>query len=153
NLKSLIGKLNETCRRALEGAAGLCVTRTHYDVDIEHLLLKLCEVQDTDVQRILRYWKIDQARLARDLTHALDRLNVGNARTPALPPRIPRLISGAWTLASIDFGTAQVRSGHLLLALLEHDDLARLAREDSTEFHKIRVEELHQHLPDVTAGS
>ena len=41
NLKSLIGKLNDTCRSALEGAAGLCLSRTHYDVEIEHLLLKL----------------------------------------------------------------------------------------------------------------
>jgi type VI secretion system protein VasG len=38
NLKGLIGKLDDTCRRALEGAAGLCLSRTHYDVDIEHLL-------------------------------------------------------------------------------------------------------------------
>jgi type VI secretion system protein VasG len=34
NLKSLIGKLNETCRRSLEGAAGLCLTRTNYNVEI-----------------------------------------------------------------------------------------------------------------------
>ena len=37
NLKALIGKLNDTCHGALEAAAGLCLTRTHYDVDIEHL--------------------------------------------------------------------------------------------------------------------
>ncbi len=41
NLKGLIGKLDDTCRRALEGAAGLCLSRTHYDVDIEHLISKL----------------------------------------------------------------------------------------------------------------
>ena len=153
SLKSLIGKLNDTCRSALEAAAGLCLTRTHYDVDIEHLLLKLCEAQDTDFQRLLRHYEIDQARLSRDLTHALDRLKTGNARTPALSPRIPRLISDAWTLASIDFGVTKIRSGHLLLALLENDDLARLARESSAELQKISVEELHKHLPDLVAGS
>ena len=65
SLKSLIGKLNDTCRNALEAAAGLCLTRTHYDVDIEHLFLKLSEVQDTDFQRILRHCEIDQSRLSR----------------------------------------------------------------------------------------
>ena len=45
NLKSLIGKLNDTGRNALEAAAGLCLARTHYDVDIEHFLLKLAEPQ------------------------------------------------------------------------------------------------------------
>ena len=90
SLKSLIGKLNDTCRNALEAAAGLCLTRTHYDVDIEHLFLKLSEVQDTDFQRILRHYEIDQSRLSRDLTRALDRFKTGNARTPALSPHIPR---------------------------------------------------------------
>ena len=56
NLKSLIGKLNDTGRSALEAAAGLCLTRTHYDVDIEHFLLKLTEPQDTDIQRILHQY-------------------------------------------------------------------------------------------------
>ncbi len=153
NLKSLIGKLNDTCRDALEAAAGLCLTRTHYDVDIEHLFLKLAEGQDTDMQRVLRYYDIDQGHLLRDLTRALDRLKTGNARTPALSPRIPRLISDAWTLASIDFGAAKVRSGHLLLALLENEDLARLAKESSPEFQKITVEEYHKHLSDLVAGS
>jgi type VI secretion system protein VasG len=153
SLKSLIGKLNDTCRNALEAAAGLCLTRTHYDVDIEHLFLKLSEVQDTDFQRILRHYEIDQSRLSRDLTRALDRFKTGNARTPALSPHIPELIADAWTLASIDFGVAKIRSSHLLLAMLENDDLARLARESSAEFQHISVEELHKHLSDLVAGS
>jgi len=102
NLKSLIGKLNDTCRNALEAAAGLCLTRTHYDVDVEHFFSKLLEVPDTDVQRVLRQYEVDQSKLSRDLTRALDRLKTGNARTPALAPRIPRLISEAWTVASIE---------------------------------------------------
>ena len=49
NLKSLIGRLNDTCRQALEGAAGLCLSRTNYDVEVEHVLLKLLEAPDTDL--------------------------------------------------------------------------------------------------------
>ena len=43
NLKGLIGKLNDTTRGALEGAAGLCLARTHYDIEIEHVLMKLLD--------------------------------------------------------------------------------------------------------------
>ena len=39
NLKSLIGKLNDPARAALEGAAGLCLSRTHYDIEVEHYLM------------------------------------------------------------------------------------------------------------------
>ncbi|HEX6437991.1 MAG TPA: type VI secretion system ATPase TssH, partial [Candidatus Binatia bacterium] len=153
NLKSLIGKLNATGRQALEAAAGLCVTRTHYDIDIEHLLLKLVEAENTDIQKILRHYEVDQARLSRDLTRGLDRLKSGNARTPAFSPRIPRLITEAWNLASIDFGATKVRSGHLLLAILGDEDLRRLAREVSPELQKVSVEELHKHFADLTAAT
>ena len=59
NLKSLVGKLNSICRRALEGAAGLCLSRTNYNVEIEHWLLKLLEPADSDLARILKHYDID----------------------------------------------------------------------------------------------
>ncbi|HVF91162.1 MAG TPA: Clp protease N-terminal domain-containing protein, partial [Blastocatellia bacterium] len=153
NLKSLIATLNDTSRSALEGAAGLCLARTNYDVDIEHLLIKLAEPGDTDLARVIRHFGIDHARLTSDLTRALDRLKTGNARTPALSPRLPRLIERAWLLASVDYAAEKVRSGHLLLALLTDDDLARLARETSRQFDKVSAEELRKSLPEITSGS
>ena len=54
NLKSLIGKLNHESRSALEAAAGLCVSRTHYDIEIEHYLTKLLDQTDGDFARIIR---------------------------------------------------------------------------------------------------
>ncbi len=51
NLKSLIGKLNESTRNALEAAAGLCLSRTHYDVEIEHYLMKLLDASGRRLRR------------------------------------------------------------------------------------------------------
>ena len=82
NLKTLIGKLNPLCGRALEGAAGLCLSRTNYNIEIEHWLLKLLEPANTDLSRILRQYNVDASRVSRDLTHALDKLRTGNARAP-----------------------------------------------------------------------
>ncbi len=84
NLKSLVGKLNATCRQSLEGAAGLCLSRTNYNVEIEHWILKLLEGSDNDLSALLRYYEIDASRLERDLTRVLDGLKTGNARPPAL---------------------------------------------------------------------
>ena len=52
NLKSLVGRLNDVTRSALEGAAGLCLSRTNYDVEVEHILAKLLEQDDTDLHKI-----------------------------------------------------------------------------------------------------
>src|SRR5262245_1673243 len=102
SLKGLVGRLDETCRTALEGAAGLCVLRTHYDVEVEHLLVKLVEVKDVDVARILERFEVNTSRLSKDLLAVLDRLRAGNARTPALSPRLTRLLERAWLAASVD---------------------------------------------------
>ena len=93
NLKGLIGKLDDSCRRALEAAAGLCLSRTHYDVDVEHLLVKLMDIHDSDLTTIFKHYGVETSRLERDLTRTLDRLKTGNARNPTLAPRIPRLIN------------------------------------------------------------
>src|SRR3712207_6547673 len=125
NLKSLIGRLDQTCRGALERAAGLCLSRTNYDVEPEHFLLTLIEAADADFARILRHYNVSTSHLSRDITRALDRLKTGNGRTPGLSPRIPHWVQEAWLIGSVDFGASQVRSGHLLLSLLSTDDLAR----------------------------
>lgn len=153
NLKSLIGRLNDTTRTALEGAAGLCLSRTNYDVEVEHILAKLLESQDTDLEKILRHYECNVDRVTKDVQTALDRLKTGNSRTPGLSDRLPRWFQDAWLLASVDFGAARVRSGHLMLALLDNEGLARIAREISKEFNLISLESLKKNLADITTGS
>ena len=153
NLKGLIGRLNDTCRGALEGAAGLCLSRTNYDVEVEHILQKLLEAPDTDLLKVLRRFEVDASRLTRDVTRALDRLKTGNARTPALSPRLPKWIESAWVLASIEFGASRIRSGHLLLAALSDDDLGRLLREVSKDLGGISAEALKKDFSKVVSGS
>ena len=80
NLKSLVGRLNDTCRRTLEAAAGLCLSRTNYNVEIEHWLLKLLEGGEHRSAGMLRHYEIDPSRLTRDLT----KWSIGSRRaTPA----------------------------------------------------------------------
>ncbi len=153
NLKSLIGKLNHETRSAVEAAAGICLSRTHYDVEIEHFLMKLLDASDSDAAMILKHFGVDRARFSTELTDALDRLKTGNARTPSLSPSLTRMISEAWLLGSVDFGATHVRTGHTLLALAVNDELRRLARDTSSEFQKISGETLRQDFFTIVADS
>src|SRR5215213_2443968 len=153
NLKSLVGRLNDVSRNALEGAAGLCLSRTNYDVEVEHILFKLLEQDDTDLHKICSHYEVNIDRLTKDVSTALDRLKSGNSRTPGLSDRIPKWIQDAWLLASVDFGAARVRSGHLILALVGNESYARIAREVSKEFSHISPEDLQVKLPEITADS
>jgi len=153
NLKSLIGKLNDTTRRALEAAAGLCLSRTNYNVEVEHWLMKLLEASDTDLSKLLRYYEVDPSRVNRELTKAIDRLKTGNSRPPALSQMIVDLVKHAWVLASIEYGVPAIRSGHLLAALLSQDDLARLVRDIAPELSKISAEAIKREFRDISTGS
>lgn len=145
NLKELIGRLNPICKRTLEAAAGACLSLTHYNVEIEHWLLKLLEVPNTDLVAIFKHFRVDTDRLVSDLSRTTDRFKTGNSRAPALSPALVDLTRNAWLIGSVDFGERTLRSGHLLLALLMDDPLNRNVG-GSNEWQKISPEVLHREL-------
>ena len=78
--------------------------------------------------------------MLRDLTRVIDGFRTGNQRTPTLSLKVDQLIRAAWVLSSIQFQARQIRSGVLLLALLEDEELGRLAHDASRELAKIKVD-------------
>ena len=138
DLKALVGKLNEPTRAALEGAAGLCLSRTHYNVEIEHWLIKLLETGDSDIVAILKKYEVNFGKLAQQLNSELDRIRAGNTRAPALSPNIVDLAKNAWLLASVEYGHGLATSAHILAALLLDEGLRR----------NINVEELRKIAPE-----
>ena len=153
SLKSLIEKLNQTARNGLEAAAGLCVARTHYDVEVEHYLIKLLDIPGSDFERIRRRFGVDDAHLSADLTRSLDALKSGNARTPAFSPTVVKMLSEAWSAGSLQFGLEEIRTGTTILALVSDPELARMVREISREFQKIDAHTLETEFSSIVAGS
>ncbi|GAA4427580.1 type VI secretion system ATPase TssH [Bremerella cremea] len=151
NLKSLVGKLNGTCRRTLEGAAGLCLSRTNYNVEVEHWLTKILETPNTDLDAILRNYEIDASKLLAELTRAMDKLKTGNARPPALSQTVVDLARDAWLIASVDYLEPSVRTGHLTIAMLSDRITAQSVLSSCPELEKISLEDLKQHLARLTA--
>jgi type VI secretion system protein VasG len=153
DLKSLVAKLDEHCRRALEGAAGLTLSRSHYNVEIEHWLLKLVDGNGTDIPLILRHYDIDEGRFRTDLNASLDKMRTGNARAPGLSPDIIELAKQAWLLASIEHGLTRLRSGHLVWALLADETLARRSRDISSQLLRLQPDALKRDFDAILGGS
>src|SRR5215470_18398312 len=153
NLKSLINKLDDATRSAFEAAAGLCVSRTNYEIEIEHYLMKAIDSSDNDIAFILKQYGVDKSRLTNELQRSLDRLKTGNARSPAFSPQLVKMLTEAWTIATIEYDANQIRTGYTLLALLQNDELVRLIRDVSKEFQLIPVEALRNDFFTVTAKS
>src|SRR5277367_2476410 len=153
NLKSLISKLDDATRSAFEAAAGLCVSRTHYDIEVEHYLMKAIDSSDNDVAYILKQYGVDKSRLTNELQRSLDRLKTGNARSPAFSPQLVKMLTEAWTIATIEYDAGQVRTGFALLALISDDELGRLIRDVSKEIQLIPPEALRKDFFAITEKS
>ncbi|MEY4561292.1 MAG: ATPase [Pseudomonadota bacterium] len=153
SLKTLISKLNDTCRKAAEKAASLCMARGHYEVDLEHLFLVLLDEPRSDFSVLVRHFEVSPTQLRSDLEKELARFKEGNTRTPVFSAHLPDLLEQAWLIASLTAHTARIRSGHLLLSLLTAPNLSQLAARGSPLFARFNREELKHRLDEITRGS
>ncbi len=152
-LKPLIDRLGPLPRRALETAAALCVAQTHYNVEVEHLLVELLKLPGSDLDPVLAYFEIEKADLARQLERALEGFDRGNSRTPAMAPQVLQLLREGWLVSSLQLGSERVRSGALLLALFEDETLRGTVIESCPVLARIPRETLRENLRELVRES
>lgn len=122
NPASLLRRLNPCCARAMEGAASLCQSRAHAEILPEHWLLKLLEQGEGDLTVLARRYEWDMDALWQDLLSWLDKQPRSVRHRPQLSGAILKLMQEAWLIALLS-GEAQIRSVHLLMALVAKQDL------------------------------
>ena len=149
DLKSLIAKLDSPTRKAMESAANVALSRTHHEIDIEHVLLELLAATDGDMLRILKAYRIDAQRLQADLLASLEHFRTGNTRNPVLSRNIVRWLEMAWLAASVNYGADKLGSGFLLLALVSDEELQRLLVSSCAALKKLPVDDLKDNLPAI----
>jgi len=151
-LKRLFKRFNKFCTSTLEGAAGICVSRTHYEVSIEHFLLKTLETPKSDISLILKHFEIDAAEVQKRLYHTLEDFKSGNPGKPVFSPLLLEWIQDGWLLASVDLFLQEIRSGALLIAMLSnHRRYAGGAYYDY--IYSISVDELRKKFLNIVAES
>ncbi|MBB3896886.1 type VI secretion system ATPase TssH [Roseococcus suduntuyensis] len=153
DLKSLVARLTDVARRQFEAALGLTVARTHYNVEAEHVLLKLVEAPGSDVTAILKDAGVEAGAVLAELTRALDKMRTGNGRAPGLSPDIVAWLREAWLITSLEANQGRIRSGHMLAALLADEGLARTVKDSAPSLLKIAPDSLRRNLDAITKGS
>lgn len=114
----LVSKLNTSCRGALENAAGTCLSRTHYEITVEHLMARLLEDPMGDTQLILKQAGIDPGRVMRALDQTIEAFKTGNGGKPQFSPLLPELFADGWLIASVELFETRIRSGALFAAFV-----------------------------------
>ncbi|MBQ0728718.1 MAG: type VI secretion system ATPase TssH [Thalassolituus oleivorans] len=144
NLKSLVDKMSPYMRDSLEGAAGLCLAHSQYNVELEHWLLKLLDISDTDFMQLLEKHGVNPSDLAKQLANTIAKFRSGSSRPAALAPSIVEATKNAWMLASVDYGQTVISSGHLLAALMLDDNSRRQLLESCPELKEIAPESIRE---------
>ena len=151
DLKLLLQKLNDHTTRALEAAAGFCISRSHHEVSVEHLLVKLLEDGAGDIPRILQHFGVDAGRFWDALLQHLEGVKGGHSGRPTFSPYLLQQIEAAWLVSSVHHELPFVRSGALLEAFLESDVFR--AKPYIDLLSEVNRDELRKNFRDIVGGS
>ena len=149
DVKTLIARMNPICRLALQEAAQLCVSQTNFYVEIEHFLSKLVQVERSDLGEILKAYDIKLASFSAQLTGAIEGFKRGAGRTPTFAPLLPKLLQEAWLVSSLELKEESIRSGGILLALLDNNQLREAIIESTPILEEVPISQLKADLKSL----
>lgn len=138
----LFQKLDATTFKALESATVFCKLRGNPYVEFVHWLFQLKQVENGDMEQVVKQFGLDGGRLTADFTSALDKLPRGASSISDLSSHIDEAVERAWTYASVMFGSPRVRTAHLLIGALKTGTLRNALFAISREFEKVKVDRL-----------
>ncbi len=150
---ALFGKLNSVAYKAVEGATVFCKLRGNPYVEVVHWIHQILQLQGSDVHAIVRAFSLEPGKVARDVTEALDRLPRGATSITDLSPHIDDAVERAWVWATLKYGDVQVRTGHVVLAMLKTSTLRNVLLSVSREFEKVKSEQLADDFAKIVKGS
>ncbi len=150
---ALFGKLNSLAYKAIESATVFCKLRGNPYVELVHWMHQILQQQSSDVHLIVRAFGLDAGRLARDLTDALDRLPRGASSISDLSAHIEDATERAWVWATLKYGEARIRTGHVLVAMVKTPGLRNALLAMSREFEKVKPDQLSDELAKIVASS
>jgi type VI secretion system protein VasG len=150
---ALFGKLNEVSYRAIESATIFCKMRANPYVEVLHWLHQILQLQDSDLHRIIKAFELNPSRLASDLTAALDGLPRRAGTMTDFSAHLEDLVERAWVYGTLLFGESQIRTGHLIVALLKAPSLRNVLPAISGEFKKIKAETLSDDFAKLLGDS
>lgn len=149
----LFGKLDTLLITSLESATSFCKLRGNPYVELVHWLHQLMQQQDSDLQHIILHFDLDEQVLTRDIIAALDALPQGASSVSDISEHIDSAVERAWVYGSLKYGVNVIRSGHLLMGLLNTWNLASVLRGISSQFARIKVDVLSESFDTLLADN
>ena len=146
-------RLNAFAYKAIDDAFAGCEQRGNEYVELAHWIYELLQLQDSDVHRILQHFGIEAGTVMTDLVRMIEKTPKRVISNPQFSKHIERAIEEGWLYASLMHGQTQVRSGYLLLGIVENRELSQALLAASSQFALIKGPILAENFSDIVAGS
>ena len=150
---ALFGKLNTLGYKAIEGATVFCKMRGNPYVEIVHWVHQILNNQDSDIHQIIEHYKLDSGKIAAEMTSALDALPRGASSVSDLSSHLEDVMERAWVWGSLLYSSNQVRTGHIILGMLETPNLKNILMTISPTLANVKADDLADNFHNITDSS
>ncbi|WP_020409564.1 type VI secretion system ATPase TssH [Hahella ganghwensis] len=154
NLRQLISPTTTVVRKALEDGLRLAQQERHSALEVEHVLLKILEQSDSDLDRTFEQLGVDLGRVSKDLAQAVGHFHRDNPRdmVPFAPSLVDALKVG-WLIASVEMGVNFISSAHLFAAIMAHDTMRTQLMHSVKSLKDVPLEKIPTVVKAVTGQS
>ncbi|AGT11484.1 type VI secretion system ATPase TssH [Paracoccus aminophilus] len=153
SIEKFAGKMNRLGYDAFLQAMRHARGEGNRNVELCHWLFYALSDQDCDISVTLRELKLDRGRVLKDLDRAMAGLKKNVTEVPGIADSLADGLNHAWTYATLFFGETQIRTGHLLVSLLNDGGLRRELVMYSPVFAEISVDQLGKEARQLWSGS
>ena len=119
SLETVAGKLNRVGYDAFLQSLRHAKNEGNRNVELSHWLFHIVQNPKSDISATLNHFKLDRAKLERDLAAVIDSFRKNATEMPSVSESMTTVMDHGWRYATLLFGEAQIRTGHILVAALK----------------------------------
>ncbi|AZZ93150.1 type VI secretion system ATPase TssH [Hahella sp. KA22] len=154
NLRQLIEPTTSVVRKSLEDGLRLAQQERHSSLEIEHVLLKVLEQSDSDLDRVLEQLGVDIGKISRELSQTVGKFHRDNPRDMVpFSPLVVDALKAGWLLASVEMGVNFISSAHLFAAIMSHNTMRNQLLSSVKTLQEISLEKVLPAVKAVTGQS
>ncbi len=153
SLETVAGKLNRVGYDAFMKALRHAKGEGNRHVELAHWLYHLLANERSDIAVTLQQLGVDRGKVMADLQKTIAGFKRNVTEMPGISSHLADALDRGWHYATLLFGEAQIRSGHVLVAMLRTRDLYRAIAQVSPLLSTLDADHIAGDARTLWAGS
>src|SRR5579863_9919501 len=142
SVEQVAGKLNRVGYESFIQGLRQAKSAGNRNLELAHWFLHLLQKDRTDLALTADKFKLNRAKMLADVTAVVNGFRRNETEMPGISGQIADSLDRGWHYATLLFGETQIRTGHVLVAILKSIELRRALVNLSSEFGKIPIDEV-----------